>query len=86
MFRHSETPAVTGIVPAYGLMRNIIAEPGGRFINDPDVAERRRVAVLGNDLAKLLFEQEAPVGQTLSLGEPPLPVRGVTHPQLPNSR
>src|SRR5207302_8982712 len=57
------TPAVTGIVPEYGLMRNIIAEPGGRFINERDVAERRRVAVLGDELAKLLFDQEAPVGQ-----------------------
>src|SRR3989449_5055061 len=55
------TPAVTGIVPEYGLMRNIIAEPGGRFINERDVAERRRVAVLGNELAKLLFDLEAPV-------------------------
>jgi len=53
-------PAVTGIVPAYGLMRNIIAEAGGRFINDRDIAERRRVAVLGNELAKLLFSRRLP--------------------------
>src|SRR2546429_9714285 len=67
------TPAVTGIVPVYGLMRNIIPEAGGRFINDRDVAERRRGAVLGNELGQLLFGQEAPVGQQGVLGDTPFP-------------
>jgi len=79
------TPAVTGIVPDYGLMRNIIAEPGGRFINERDVAERRRVAVLGNELAKLLFDQEAPVGQQVYLGDTPFTIVGVMRPKLQNS-
>src|SRR2546422_10579009 len=79
------TPAATGIVPDYGLMRNIIAEPGGRFINERDVAERRRVAVLGNELAKLLFDQEAPVGQQVYLGDTPFTIVGVMRPKLQNS-
>lgn len=79
------SPAVTGIVPVYGLMRNIIAEAGGRFINDRDVAERRRVAVLGDELAKLLFEHEAPVGQQVLLGDTPFTVVGVMRPKLQNS-
>ncbi len=79
------TPAVTGIVPVYGLMRNIIPEAGGRFINDRDVAERRRVAVLGNELAKLLFDQEAPVGQQVFLGDTPFTIVGVMRPKLQNS-
>src|SRR6266567_4182904 len=66
------TPAVTGIVPVYGLMRNIIAE-------------RRRVAVLGNELAKLLFEQDAPVGQQVFLGDTPFTIVGVMRPKLQNS-
>src|SRR5207248_10883906 len=60
-------PAITGILPVYGLMRNIIPEAGGRFINDRDLAERRRVAVLGDELAKLLFGGEAVVGQQVFL-------------------
>jgi len=78
-------PAVTGILPVYGQMRNIIAEVGGRFINDRDVAERRRVAVLGDELAKLLFEHDAPVGQQVFLGDAPFTVVGVMRPKLQNS-
>src|SRR5438034_10806920 len=66
-------------------MRNIIAGPGGRFINERDVAERRRVAVLGNELAKLLFDQEAPVGQQVYLGDTPFTIVGVMRPKLQNS-
>ena len=79
------SPAVTGILPVYGLMRNIIAEAGGRFINDLDVAERRRVAVLGNELAKLLFGDESPVGQQVFLGDTPFTVVGVMRPKLQTS-
>ena len=78
-------PAVTGILPVYGQMRNIIAEAGGRFINDRDVAERRRVAVLGDELANLSFEHDAPVGQQVFLGDAPFTVVGVMRPKLQNS-
>jgi putative ABC transport system permease protein len=78
-------PAITGIVPVYGLMRNIIPAAGGRFINDRDIAERRRVAVLGDELAKLLFEHDAPVGQQVLLGDAPFTVVGVMRPKLQNS-
>jgi len=78
-------PAVTGIVPVYGFMRIIITEAGGRFINDRDLAERRRVAVLGDELAKLLFEHDAPVGQQVFLGDAPFTVVGVMQPKLQNS-
>ena len=78
-------PAITGILPVYGLMRNIIPEVGGRFINDRDVADRRRVAVLGDELAKLLFGDAAPVGQQVFLGDAPFTVIGVMRPKLQNS-
>jgi len=79
------SPAVTGILPVYGLMRNIIAEAGGRFINDRDVAERRRVAVLGDELATLLFGREPVVGRQVFLGDTPFTVVGVMRPKLQNS-
>ena len=79
------SPAVTGILPIYGLMRNIIPEAGGRFINDRDVAERRRVAVLGDELAKLLFGDQSPVGQQVYLGDTPFTIVGVMRPKLQNS-
>jgi putative ABC transport system permease protein len=66
-------------------MRNIIAEAGGRFINDRDVAERRRVAVLGDELAQLLFGRDVPVGQQVFLGDTPFTIVGVMRPKLQNS-
>ena len=78
-------PAVTGILPVYGEMRNIIPEQGGRFINDQDVADRRRVAVLGDELATLLFGDTPPVGEQIYLGETPFTVIGVMKPKLQNS-
>jgi putative ABC transport system permease protein len=65
-------PAVTGILPVYGDMRNIIPQAGGRWLNDQDVADRRRVAVLGDELATLLFGETPPVGAADLLGRDPV--------------
>jgi putative ABC transport system permease protein len=78
-------PNITGIVPAYGDMRNIIPQPGGRFIDQLDVEQRRRVAVLGDELAKLLFGDEQPVGQQVFVGAVPFTVVGVMQPKIQNS-
>jgi len=81
----SANPNITGIYPVYGEMRNIIAAAGGRFINQRDLDERRRVAVLGDELAQLLFGDEEPVGRQVMLGETPFTVVGVMQPKLQNS-
>ncbi len=78
-------PNITGIIPVYGEMRNVIADMGGRFINDQDVADRRRVAVLGDELATLLFDDTEPVGQQVFIGETPFTVVGVMRPKTQNS-
>jgi putative ABC transport system permease protein len=82
---HTTNPNITGVLPVYGEMRNIIADTGGRFLNDLDVAERRRVAMLGDGLATLLFEGADPVGQQVFLGETPFTVIGVMKPKTQNS-
>jgi len=51
------------------------------LINDRDVAERRRVPVLGNKLAKLLFEQDAPVGSRCPRPNTPLTRSWVMRPK-----
>lgn len=81
----ASTPATTGVVPVYAELRNVIAKSGGRFLNDRDVAERRRVVFLGDGIAELLFGDQAPVGQTVFLGETPFTVIGVMQPKLQNS-
>jgi len=82
---HTSNPNITGVLPVYGEMRNIISAAGGRFLNDLDVAERRRVAMLGDGLAALLFEGADPVGQQVFIGETPFTVIGVMEPKTQNS-
>lgn len=70
-------PYITGVVPVYGEMRNIITEPGGRFLNDLDVEHRRRVVVLGDQVKRLLFGEADAIGEEVMLGETPFTVIGV---------
>lgn len=83
--RINTTPAITGIYPVYGDMRNIIPEMGGRFINQLDQEKRRRVAVLGDEIKRLLFQDEEAVGQQIMIGETPFVVIGVMQPKTQNS-
>lgn len=78
-------PYITGVLPVYGAMRNIIPEPGGRFLNELDVQGRRRVAVLGDELKKLLFGDADAVGQQVFIGSVPFTVVGVMQHKTQNS-
>lgn len=49
----------------------------GRFIDDLDLADQRRVAVIGADVAKNLFHYEQPLGERLLVGGAPYIVIGV---------
>ncbi|UCC48874.1 MAG: ABC transporter permease [Gemmatimonadota bacterium] len=75
--RNSARPNVTGVYPAFGDMRNVIPDWGGRFINQADMHQRRRVAFLGNELTKLLFEDADAVGKQVFIGDVPFTVIGV---------
>jgi putative ABC transport system permease protein len=82
---NSANPNITGVYPVYGDMRNIIADTGGRFLNARDLELRRRVAVLGDELAALLFGTDEPVGGQVMIGETPFLVIGVMRPKTQNS-
>jgi putative ABC transport system permease protein len=50
----------------------------GRFLNPLDLAERRKVAVIGEETVKLLFEKDAfPIGATISINNITFQVVGV---------
>ncbi len=79
-------PNVTGIIPEYGPMRNIWPEPGGRWINELDIKEKRRVVFLGNRLRDLLFGDKAYViGKYVYINETPFLVVGVMKEKTQNS-
>jgi putative ABC transport system permease protein len=80
-------PNITGVWPAYTYMRNVIPDVGGRFLNDDDVDQRRRVVVLGDKVRDLLFEGTAGdvVGRRILIGETPFTIVGVMRPKNQSS-
>ena len=72
--------SVSGVSPSYGTMRNMIPAVGGRFINDLDVSQRRRVVFVGNELADDLFGTQDAVGETVMIHGSPFLVIGVLVP------
>lgn len=71
-------PNVTGIIPEYADIRNIIPRRGSRFINDIDIDLKRRVVFLGDELAGFLFGAKTdPVGEYVFVGNTPFLVIGV---------
>lgn len=73
----SETTYMEGVAPSFGEMRNMVPAAGGRFLNERDLAERRRVIFLGDSIAKRLFPRMDPVGRTLLVDGMPFTVVGV---------
>ena len=59
---------VTGVEPNFSAIRFVpIAE--GRFLNDQDMAERRRVVVLGEKTAEILFPGRPMLGETITIND-----------------
>ncbi len=68
---------VVGVWPEFADIRNIIPDFGSRFINDRDMAERRRVIFIGDKLKDDLFGQDEAVGETIFVDNTPFVVIGV---------
>ena len=71
-----------GVEPAHRDLRSCFPQDGGRFINDLDVRERRRVVFLGNDIKEKLFGGASVVGETVRIMNMPFTVIGVLRPKL----
>lgn len=66
-YRNRQTSAsVRGVAPEYQIMRNEMVDTG-RFINAEDVEKQRRVVFLGEKVAKKLFSNSSPVGETVRI-------------------
>ncbi|HEY8147514.1 MAG TPA: ABC transporter permease [Vicinamibacteria bacterium] len=73
---------VRGVDPSFGEMRNIIPQAGGRFLNDMDSSLKRRVVVLGDELATDLFAKDDPIGKTVLINQSTFLVVGVMQPKV----
>jgi len=70
--------SVRGVTPHYMSIFNLkFDEKGGRFINQPDMNEQRKVIVLDQKIAELLFKNDQAVGQFVQVGQVMFQVIGV---------
>lgn len=72
----SSNGQVFGVVPDYSKIRNTPIEPG-RWFNDEDNSQHRRVAVVGWELLKNMFPGQPAVGSTILLNGVDFKVIGV---------
>lgn len=70
------TTMMEGVHPDFSDMRSMFPAGGGRFLNDRDLAERRRAVFLGDSIAGRLFPGEDPVGQRVRIDGLPFTVVG----------
>jgi len=80
--RKTFSKPVKGVEPDYGELRNQLPQPGGRFLNERDEREKRRVAFLGDGIKEELFGDAAAVGETILINQVPFKVVGVMTPKI----
>jgi putative ABC transport system permease protein len=77
---------INGLYPEYKELRSFIPAMGGRFINDLDLHQERRVAFLGDGIKERLFgartTDEEVVGKTIQIYNVPYTVIGVMQPKM----
>ena len=86
--REALAPEIVGTGPEFTGMRNLIPQEGGRYLNDRDLALRRRTVFLGDKLAANLFGPDAvagAVGKHVMVGGVPFLVVGIMQPKNQDS-
>ena len=83
--KNSSTTECEGVNASFEEMRRMYPAGGGRFLNDVDVEQRRRVIFLGAVIAKDIFKDEDPVGKVLMLDGVPYTVVGIMQKKLQTS-
>jgi putative ABC transport system permease protein len=78
--RDAVAPEIVGTEPEFTLMRNLIPQAGGRYLDALDLLHRRRTVFLGDKLAQNLFGEDGAkkaVGQHVQIDGIPFLVVGV---------
>ena len=74
-----------GVYPEFEFLRCMFPAPGGRFLNEKDLEERRRVVFLGEEIARELFGSKNPIGHRVDIDGVPFNVVGIMPPKLQTS-
>jgi putative ABC transport system permease protein len=78
-------PGISAANATFAVMRNLIPDAGGRYVNDLDLDRRRRVVFLGDKLKQDLFGDADAVGRTLMVDNVPFLVVGVLQKKAQDS-
>jgi putative ABC transport system permease protein len=78
-------PGMSAANSAFAVMRNLIPESGGRYVNDLDLDRRRRVVFVGDKLKQDLFGAGDAVGRTVMVDNIPFLVVGVLQKKAQDS-
>ncbi len=74
-----------GVNPFFEDMRRMYPAGGGRFINEMDVSQQRRVLFLGEVIAAEIFKGEDPIGKTILVDNVPFTLVGVMQKKIQTS-
>jgi putative ABC transport system permease protein len=83
--KYGEKTATTyleGVYSNFELLRTMYPKAGGRFINEPDMRNKRRVIFLGSVITRELFGNEDPIGKVLILDGIPFTLIGVMQKKM----
>ena len=83
--KHTVTTECEGVNPAFEEMRRMFPAGGGRFLNEVDVDQQRRVLFLGEVIAKEIFKDENPIGKTILVDDVPFTMVGIMQKKLQTS-
>lgn len=74
-----------GVYPEFEYLRRTYPGAGGRFLNEKDLKERKRVVFLGGEIAKELFGRPDPYGEIVKIDGIPFKVVGSMPKKLQTS-
>jgi putative ABC transport system permease protein len=74
-----------GVNPNFEEMRRMFPAAGGRFLNEVDLSQQRRVLVLGAKIAQDIFQGAGPIGRSIMLDNVPFTVVGLIQKKLQTS-
>jgi len=83
--KYTTNTTCEGVNPGFEEMRRMYPASGGRFLNDVDVAEQRRVLVLGAKIAREIFKEEDPIGKMILVDGLPFTLVGIIQDKLQTS-
>jgi putative ABC transport system permease protein len=81
----SASTFMEGVYPTFEFLRRMYPAAGGRFLNEKDLAEKRRVVFLGSEVAKELCGGETPIGKVVQIDGVPFTIVGILPKKLQTS-